>query len=53
MIAPPYIPTPDAGDVLSDGSKSMAEQGMGNIHEIIKLVSPQYYKSRKDIYHKQ
>jgi len=26
MIAPPYIPTPDAGAVLSDGSKSMAEE---------------------------
>jgi len=26
MIAPPYIPTPDAGQVLSDGTKSMAEE---------------------------
>ena len=41
MIAPPYIPTPAAGAVLSDGSVSMAEQGMGKIDEIIQLVSPQ------------
>ena len=40
MIAPPYIPTPDAGAVLSDGSKSMAEEGMGNTNEMIKSVSP-------------
>ena len=40
MLAPPYIPTPAAGAVLSDGSKSMAEEGIGNIHEMIKSVSP-------------
>ena len=40
MIAPPYIPTPAAGAVLSDGSVSSAEEGMGNMHEIIQLLSP-------------
>ena len=40
MIAPPYRPTPAAGDFLADGMTSGAEQGIGNIHEIIKLVSP-------------
>ena len=40
MIAPPYRPTPVAPDWLASGVTSMAEQGIGNIHEIIKLVSP-------------
>ena len=49
MIAPPYIPTPDAGAVLSDGSKSMAEEGMSNTHEMIKSVYPHKINKRKTL----